>query len=183
MKQVRHYLRNGALDIGDVPMPAIGPGDVLVRSHYSFVSVGTEKMKVSQARMSLVEKAKERPDQVKLVLNTLREQGLIPTLRKVQERLNTRPRIGCSDEISRRLEALRRWNDEDEGSGAERNDCRKISQWVIALGGIERRRNGVGGRSGEKRVAVGFGLGDETGCNGPSGAGTVVHDKTLAELR
>src|SRR5258706_5500940 len=96
MKQVRQYLRNGALDIGEVPIPAVGAGDVLVRSHYSFVSVGTEKMKVSQARMSLVEKAKERPDQVKLVLNTLREQGLIPTLRKVQERLKAPTTLGYS---------------------------------------------------------------------------------------
>src|SRR5688572_6025274 len=96
MKQVRHYLRNGALDIGDVPLPAVGPMDVLVRNHYSFVSVGTEKMKLSQARMSLVEKAKARPDQVKLVLNTLREQGLGPTLRKVQERLNAPTTLGYS---------------------------------------------------------------------------------------
>jgi predicted dehydrogenase/NADPH:quinone reductase-like Zn-dependent oxidoreductase len=96
MKQVRHYLRNGALDIGEVPMPALGAGDVLVRNHYSFVSVGTEKMKVSQARMSLVQKAKERPDQVKLVLNTLREQGLVPTLRKVQERLKAPTTLGYS---------------------------------------------------------------------------------------
>jgi polar amino acid transport system substrate-binding protein len=96
VKQARHYLRNGALDIGEVPMPAVGPGDVLVRNHYSFVSVGTEKMKVSQARMSLIEKAKERPDQVKLVLETLREQGLMPTLRKVQERLGAPTTLGYS---------------------------------------------------------------------------------------
>src|SRR5438094_6424496 len=96
VKQVRHYLRNGALDIGEVPIPAVASGDVLVRSHYSFVSVGTEKMKVSQARMNLVEKAKERPDQVRLVLNTLREQGLMPTLRKVQERLKAPATLGSS---------------------------------------------------------------------------------------
>ena len=96
MKQVLHYLRNGALDIGDVPVPAVGPGDVLVQSHYSFVSVGTEKMKVSQARMSLVQKARERPDQVKLVLNTLKEQGLVPTMRKVQERLKAPTTLGYS---------------------------------------------------------------------------------------
>src|SRR5262245_31442856 len=96
MKQVRHYLKNGALDVGEVPLPAVGPGDVLVRSHYSFVSVGTERMKVSQARMSLVEKAKERPDQVRLVLNTLREQGLIPTMRKVQEKLKAPTTLGYS---------------------------------------------------------------------------------------
>lgn len=96
MKQVRHFLRNGALDIGEVPMPAFGSGEVLVRTHYSFVSVGTEKMKVSQARMSLVQKAKERPDQVKLVLATVREQGLVPTLRKVQERLRAPTTLGYS---------------------------------------------------------------------------------------
>src|SRR5712675_435152 len=96
MKQVRHYLRNGALDIGDVPMPAVGAGDLLVRNHYSFVSVGTEKMKVFQARMSLVEKAKQRPDQVRLVLNTLREQGLVSTFRKVQERLKAPATLGYS---------------------------------------------------------------------------------------
>jgi len=65
VKQVRQYLRSGALDMDEVPIPAVGAGDVLVRNHYSFVSVGTEKMKVSQARMSLAEKARERPDQVR----------------------------------------------------------------------------------------------------------------------
>ncbi len=96
MKQVRHYLGDGALDIGEVPIPAVGSGDVLVRNHYSFVSVGTERMKVSQARMSLLEKAKERPDQVKLVLDTFREQGLVSTLRKVQERLRAPSTLGYS---------------------------------------------------------------------------------------
>lgn len=96
MKQLRHYLRNGALDIGEVPIPAVGSGDVLVRNHYSFVSMGTEKMKVSQARMNLAEKARERPDQVKVVLNTLREQGLMPTIRKVQERLKAPTTLGYS---------------------------------------------------------------------------------------
>lgn len=96
MKQVLHYLRNGALDIGEVPVPAVGPADVLVQNHYSFVSVGTEKMKVSQARMSLLKKARERPDQVRMVLNTLKEQGLVPTLRKVQERLKAPTTLGYS---------------------------------------------------------------------------------------
>jgi polar amino acid transport system substrate-binding protein len=96
MKQVRQYLRNGALDIGDVPLPATQPGEVLIRTHYSFVSVGTEKMKVSQARMNLVEKARERPDQVRQVLQTVKEQGVLPTVRKVQERLNAPATLGYS---------------------------------------------------------------------------------------
>src|SRR5688572_22660264 len=96
VKQVRHYLRNGAMDIGEVPMPTVGCGDVLVRNHYSFVSNGTEKVKLAQARMSLVQKARERPDQVKRVLSTFREQGLIPTLRKSRDRLNAPTGLGYS---------------------------------------------------------------------------------------
>ena len=96
MKQALYSLRSGALDIGEVPIPAVGPGDVLVRNHYSFVSVGTERMKVSQARMSLLEKARERPDQIRLVLDTFREQGLVSTLRKVQERLRAPNTLGYS---------------------------------------------------------------------------------------
>jgi predicted dehydrogenase len=96
VKQIRQYLGNGALEIGDVPLPALGAGDVLVRTLFSFVSVGTEKMKVTQARMNLVEKARERPDQVRQVLQTLREQGLEATFRKVQERLKAPTPLGYS---------------------------------------------------------------------------------------
>jgi polar amino acid transport system substrate-binding protein len=96
MKQVRHYLRDGSLDIGEIPLPMVGSGDVLVRNHFSFVSVGTERMKVAQARMSLLEKARARPDQVRLVLDTFREQGLAATLRKVRERLRAPSTLGYS---------------------------------------------------------------------------------------
>jgi predicted dehydrogenase len=96
VKQVRQYLGNGALEVGEVPLPAVGAGDVLVRTHFSFVSVGTERMKVTQARMSLVEKARERPDQVRQVLQTLREQGLLPTIRKIEQRLRSPSPLGYS---------------------------------------------------------------------------------------
>ncbi len=96
MRQIRQYLRNGALDLSEVPLPPTGRNQVLVRTHYSFVSVGTEKMKVTQARMNLAEKAKERPDQVAQVLATLKEQGLMPTVRKVQERLKAPTTLGYS---------------------------------------------------------------------------------------
>ena len=77
-------------------MPGLGSCEVLVRTHYSFVSVGTEKMKVTQARMSLAAKARERPDQVKQVIQTLKEQGFGPTVRKVQERLRAPATLGYS---------------------------------------------------------------------------------------
>ena len=112
MKQILQYLKDGRLEIGEVPLPQARANEVLVRTHYSFVSVGTEKMKVSQARMSLVEKAKERPDQVRQVLDTLKEQGVMPTVRKVQERLKAPSTLGYSCagtvvELGSRVDELR----------------------------------------------------------------------------
>ena len=46
------------------------PGGVLVRTTHSVISIGTEKMKVEQAKMNLLQKAKARPDQVRKVLET-----------------------------------------------------------------------------------------------------------------
>ena len=66
------------MQAGEVPLPGVRPHEVLVRTHFSFVSMGTEKMKVTQARMNLAAKARERPDQVKQVIQTLKEQGLVP---------------------------------------------------------------------------------------------------------
>jgi predicted dehydrogenase/threonine dehydrogenase-like Zn-dependent dehydrogenase len=109
LKQLRQYLRDGRLETGEVPLPHVGAGDVLVRTHFSFVSVGTERMKVSQARMNLIDKAKERPDQVRQVLQTVREQGVTPTVRKVQERLKAPAPLGYS--CAGRVEAV--------GSGVE----------------------------------------------------------------
>ena len=96
LKQVRQFLRSGAIEVGDVPFPGVGADEVIVRTHFSFISVGTEKMKVSQARMSLAQKARERPDQVRQVIQTVKEQGLGPTYRKVQERLKAPTTLGYS---------------------------------------------------------------------------------------
>ena len=57
MKQVAQNYKSGDLAVLDVPVPACQPGGVLVRSLYSLISTGTEMMKVSEARMSLVNKA------------------------------------------------------------------------------------------------------------------------------
>lgn len=96
MKQIRQSLRSGALQTGEVPLPDLRSSEVLINTHFSFVSVGTEKMKVTQARMNLAAKARERPDQVKQVIQTLKEQGFGPTVRKVQERLRTPTTLGYS---------------------------------------------------------------------------------------
>ena len=66
------------MQAGEVPLPGVRPHEVLVRTHFSFVSMGTEKMKVTQARMNLAAKARERPDQVQAGAPDLQGPGSRP---------------------------------------------------------------------------------------------------------
>ena len=64
MKQIAQNYKSGDLAVLDVPIPSCRPGGVLVQSLYSLISTGTEMMKVSEAKMSMVGMARARPDQV-----------------------------------------------------------------------------------------------------------------------
>ena len=95
MKQIAQY-QDGRLEFQDVPQPTPPPGGVLVRTTHSVISVGTEKMKVEQARMNLLQKAKARPDQVRKVIDTARNLGWRNALKKVRNRLETPTPLGYS---------------------------------------------------------------------------------------
>jgi hypothetical protein len=69
---------------------------VLVRTAYSVISAGTEGMKVREGKMSLLGKAMARPDQVRKVLRTLRQQGPVATFEKVMNRLDSLTPLGYS---------------------------------------------------------------------------------------
>ena len=95
MKQIAQY-QDGRLELQDVPMPTPPPGGVLVRTTHSVISIGTEKMKVEQARMNLLQKARARPDQVRKVLDTAKTLGWRSALEKVRNRLETPTPLGYS---------------------------------------------------------------------------------------
>lgn len=96
MKQVAQNYRSGELVVLDVPAPACKPGGVLVRTLYSLISTGTEMMKVSEARLSLVGKARARPDQVKKVLDSVAQQGAVATYKKAINTLDSYTPLGYS---------------------------------------------------------------------------------------
>ena len=95
MKQIAQY-QDGRLELQDVPLPTAPPGGILVRLTHSVISVGTEKMKVEQARMSLLQKARARPDQVRKVMDTARTLGWRAALEKVRNRLEIPSPLGYS---------------------------------------------------------------------------------------
>ena len=96
MKQVAQNYRTGELVVIDAPAPSNAPGGVLVRSLYSLISTGTELMKVGESKLSLVGKARARPDQVKKVLETVQQQGALTTYKKAMSRLDSYSPLGYS---------------------------------------------------------------------------------------
>ncbi len=96
MKQVIQDFKTGNLFVGDVPIPALTPGFVLVRNHYSLISAGTERSTVSTGKASLLGKARQRPDLVKQVLDTFRKEGFSETLKRVRTKLETLKELGYS---------------------------------------------------------------------------------------
>jgi len=96
MKQLTQKLKEGKLRVLDVPMPVLSPGFVLVRNHYSVISAGTEGSTVSAARKSYLGKAKERPQQAKQVLDTLKTKGVVQTYRAVMKKLDAHSPLGYS---------------------------------------------------------------------------------------
>ncbi|MEV5437597.1 bi-domain-containing oxidoreductase [Streptomyces sp. NPDC052682] len=96
MKQVVQNYKSGELAVLDVPVPGCKPGGVLVRSAYSLISTGTELMKVSEAGMSMLGKARSRPDQVAKVVQSVATNGLPATYRKVMGKLDSYTPLGYS---------------------------------------------------------------------------------------
>ena len=95
MKQLAQY-QNGRIEVQEVPDPAAPPGGILVRVTHSVISPGTERMKVEQARMNLLQKARARPDQVRKVLHTAKTLGWKAAMEKVRNRLESPSPLGYS---------------------------------------------------------------------------------------
>ena len=96
MEQLTQKLRSGELRVQEVPLPYLTAGQLLVRNHYSLISAGTEGSTVKTARKSLIGKAKERPEQVKQVLEVLKRQGPVQTFRTVMKKLEAYSPLGYS---------------------------------------------------------------------------------------
>lgn len=96
MLQLAQYLRDGRMELMEVPLPALKPGYVLVKNHHSAISSGTEGRTVRDARAGLVGKAFARKDDVKKVVETVRKQGLSQAKKLVSDRLGTPLPLGYS---------------------------------------------------------------------------------------
>ena len=87
MLQIIQDLNNGNTILTEVPTPLVKPGQVLIQTTRSLVSLGTERMLVEFGKSNLFQKAKQQPDKVKEVINKIKSDGIIPTINAVFNKL------------------------------------------------------------------------------------------------
>ena len=88
MKQVLQNIGNGITALEDVPAPRVSAGSLLIKTHATLVSAGTERMLVEFGKANLIDKARQQPDKVKMVLDKIRTDGLGPTIETVRNKLD-----------------------------------------------------------------------------------------------
>src|SRR5262249_41334133 len=96
MKQVLQNRKTGRPFVGEVPVPALQRGRVLVRTVASLISAGTERAAVELVSKGLVQEARERPDLVKAVVAKVKNEGLLNTLTAVRDKMAASQALGYS---------------------------------------------------------------------------------------
>src|SRR3954464_158387 len=88
MKQILHSYSTGKTELIDVPCPRIKPGHVLIGTHVSLISAGTERMLMDFGGAGLLKKALRQPEKVRLVIDKIRTDGLLPAWEAVRSKLD-----------------------------------------------------------------------------------------------
>ena len=96
MKQVVQNMKTGEIKVENLPAPAMKSGGILVKNHFSLISAGTEKSSVDLGKMSMLQKARSRPDDVRKVLQDIKQNGFLPTYKKVMSKLSSLKPLGYS---------------------------------------------------------------------------------------
>lgn len=88
VKQLLQSLKDGRTELAEVPAPLPAPGQLSIRTHRSLISAGTERMMVEFGKANWLDKARQQPDKVRMVLDKIRTDGLAPTLAAVRSKLD-----------------------------------------------------------------------------------------------
>jgi polar amino acid transport system substrate-binding protein len=96
MLQLTQNLKTGITQLNNVPLPACGAGDLLVKNFYSLISAGTESSIISVARKGYIGKALEKPEQFRQVIESVKREGIASTYTKVMNKLDSLSPLGYS---------------------------------------------------------------------------------------
>lgn len=87
MKQILQSFKTGKTELAELPSPTVKSGQILIQTTRSLVSLGTERMLVEFGRSNLISKARQQPDKVRMVLDKIKADGLMPTIETVFNKL------------------------------------------------------------------------------------------------
>ncbi|MDH7516566.1 MAG: Gfo/Idh/MocA family oxidoreductase, partial [Bacteroidota bacterium] len=96
MKQIFQNKRSGRLGVAEVPPPTLRPGMVLVKNYFSVISAGTEKTTVDSRKSSLIQRARNQPEEMKKVIEEVRRTGLFAAYKRIVSKLDTSAPLGYS---------------------------------------------------------------------------------------
>jgi predicted dehydrogenase/threonine dehydrogenase-like Zn-dependent dehydrogenase len=87
MKQILQDMSKGFTTLAEAPAPVVSKGSLLIATSVSLVSAGTERMLVDFGKSSYIDKARQQPEKVKMVLEKVKTDGLMTTYEAVQSKL------------------------------------------------------------------------------------------------
>ncbi|MEI7449601.1 MAG: bi-domain-containing oxidoreductase [Desulfomonile sp.] len=97
MKQILQNQKTGVTEIAGVPCPQLKAGHVLIRNRTTLISAGTERTVVDFGKANLIEKARQNPEKVRMLLDRLKTNGLLHTVEAATHKLEQRIALGyCS---------------------------------------------------------------------------------------
>lgn len=87
MKQILQDMAKGGTDIVEAPAPSVTRGTVLIDTKITLISAGTERSLVDFGKASMLDKARQQPEKVKMVLEKVKTDGLMTTVDAVKSKL------------------------------------------------------------------------------------------------
>ena len=87
MKQILQDMAKGGSQITEAPTPQVTKNHLLINTTCSLISAGTERMLVGFGRANYLDKARQQPEKVKMVLEKVQTDGLMSTFDAVSSKL------------------------------------------------------------------------------------------------
>lgn len=90
-------MSSGTTYVEECPSPVLSANSIKIATNVSLISAGTERMLVSFGKASSIDKARQQPEKVKMVVDKVFTDGLLTTFEAVKSKLTHPLALGYSN--------------------------------------------------------------------------------------